>query len=116
LASVEQAYDDESAAQGNAKSSRIETRSSNGDHGIPYSYIEVPSLDHGMDLKGAGTDSDGYRTDFREIRGLPVILGMTSMNLITKMVSSWVLTAIFFLIPNWSQTTKLRVVILILIL
>jgi hypothetical protein len=69
-----------------------------------------------MDLKGAGTDPDGYRTGFREIRGLPAIPGMTSMNFRTKLFSTWVLPAIFSLVQNWSQTTKLSVVISILIL
>lgn len=64
LASDEQESSEGSDAQARNESNERnhrESRRRDKDHGFSYTYIEVASLDHGMDLNGFGTDPDGNR-------------------------------------------------------
>lgn len=59
LASEEPVNGDAGAAQQSGESNQGETRRFKTKHDFAYSYIEVSSLDHGMDLNGSATDPDG---------------------------------------------------------
>ncbi len=61
LASEEQERADGSNAQESDERSHRENRRRERKREFSYSYIEVSSLDHGMDLGGVGADPDGHK-------------------------------------------------------